>query len=362
MKTRNILFFCRREVNSIMGGVERVTETLARFLIGKGFHVVFMSVERTSSQYYCCVAPQYFVHEKDKEGQILKVIHDHCIEVVVSQTKLFCDYCSRSALPQNVKVVTVMHDSYFAMYQRLQLGCVRKWNWKRVVTKSLRKTYMQSDKIVVFVSDFIDEFKFFCTYALDEKFVVIPNANAFHSVTILPKRNRLLWVGRHAEWNKRTTDMLRIWSRLEPDFPEWSLDVLGDGPDGEAVRRAYAKMGLQRCRLCGVTDPRPYYEQAAIVCMTSSFESFGMVLTEGMQHGCVPVAYDSYTAVRYIVHDRKDGLLVTPFSTDEYACKLAWLMQHEQERERLSAAARESVKQYDAEVVFPMWIILFDSL
>ena len=357
---QNVLFFCPREVNATMGGIERVTDSLARHLIKEGFKVVFMSVEHTCDEPYECIAPQYFTRLNDNEQWILEIIRKYDIGVVINQMGFF-SFCSKASLPTTVKVITVMHDSYYAMYPRLELNVLRKWKWKHVINKLLRNIYDQSDKVVVFVPPFIEEYKFFCPYAKDEKFAVIPNSNSFDHPTPKPKEKKLLWVGRHAEWHKRTTDMLKIWSELESKFPEWSIDILGDGPDGEGVRKFHKQLNLKRCSLRGVKDPYPYYERASIICMTSSFESFGMVLTEGMQHGCVPIAYDSYTAVRYIIHDSQDGILVKPFDTVEYANKLARLMEDEEERNRMSAAARESVKLYDAENVFPKWINLLKN-
>lgn len=358
----NILFFCPREVNATMGGIERVTDTLARYLIKKGYDVVFMSVEHTCDKEYDCVAPQYFTRDTDNESWVLEIIRKHNINIVINQMGFFT-YCPKSSLPAYVRVITVMHDSYYAMYPRLQLNFLRKWNWRRVMNKSMRRTYNQSDKIVVFVPPFKDEYRFFYPYAKDEKFVVIPNFNSYSNpIAVTKKQKKLMWVGRHAEWHKRTTDMLKVWSKLEDRFPDWSIDILGDGPDGEDVRKLHRSLGLKRCNLCGVQNPKPYYERASFICMTSAFESFGMVLTEGMQHGCVPVAYDSYTAVRYIIHDGEDGVLVSPFNIDEYASKLANLMENEEERNRMSAAAIESVRQFDADVIMPKWIKLIESL
>lgn len=361
MKNKNILFFCPREVNVTMGGIERVTDSLARYLIRNGYNVVFMSVEHTSGKEYECVAPQYFTKSDGNERWILEIINKHQIDVVINQMGFFT-YCPKESLPQQVKVVTVMHDSYYAMYPHLNLNFFRTWNWKHVMKKSLKQTYDQSDKVVVFVPEFRDEYRFFCPYAKDDKFVIIPNFNSFDNVNAVKKEKKLLWVGRHAQTNKRTNDMIDIWKKLENRFPDWSLDVLGDGPDGDSVRAHLAKKNLSRCYLRGVQNPKPYYESASIVCVTSAYESWCMTLTEGMQHGCVPMAYDSYTAVRHIIHDGKDGLLVTPFDVEEYADKLARLMENEEQRNRLSAAAVESVKQYDAENVMPKWIELLESL
>ena len=358
---QNILIFSPREVNATKGGIERVSETLAKNLMLNGYGVVFMSVERTGNQDYHCVAPQYFTRDSDNVQWILEIVRKHDIRLIINQMSFF-KYCPKSSLPDYIKVVTVMHDSYYAMYQRLELNSFRRWNWKRVIKGSLCSTYEQSDRIVVFFKPFIDEYRFFCPYLKEEKFVVIPNFNSFENPKPSSKERKLLWVGRHAEWNKRPTDILKVWSILENQFPDWSIDVLGDGPDGDRIRELQKTLNLVRCTIHGCKDPRSFYKVASIVCMTSAFESFGMILTEGMQFGCVPVAYGSCTAIRNLIQDKYNGILVTPFDVDEYARKLAAVMSDEETCAMLSEVATHSVEKFDPKNVFPLWLKLIGSL
>jgi len=355
------MFFSPREVNAQMGGIERVTDNLARLLIAVGHNVVFMSVDKTSDKPYDCAAPQYFTKTSNNKAWILDVIKKYQVDIVINQMGFF-SYCPKASLPSSVKVITVMHDSYYAIYPRLQLNFLRKWNWRRVIKKEMRQVYNQSDKIVVFIPPFKEEFKFFYPKAKNDKFSVIPNYNTYKKLVPGPKEKKLLWIGRFSELNKRTCDILKIWHNLESSFPDWSLDILGSGPDEEKVRMLHEKLGLKRCYLRGTQNPKPYYEKAAVFCMTSAFESFGMVLTEAMQHGCVPIAYDSFTAVRYIIHNGVDGELVKPFNIDEYTVRLTHLMSDNSYLKRLSDKAIESVKQFDVEKIFPMWLDLLASL
>lgn len=53
--------------------------------------------------------------------------------------------------------------------------------------------------------------------------------------------------------------------------------------------------------------------------MTSTFEGFGLVLVEAMQHGCVPIAFDSYPAVRDIISHGENGILIPPFQEEDYS-------------------------------------------
>lgn len=59
--------------------------------------------------------------------------------------------------------------------------------------------------------------------------------------------------------------------------------------------------------------------------MTSDYEGFGMVLTEGMAFGCVPLAFNSFPSLRDIVDEGRDGFIIPPFDIDAYAEQCAFL-------------------------------------
>lgn len=106
---------------------------------------------------------------------------------------------------------------------------------------------------------------------------------------------------------------MRIWEKVEKACPGWHLDIVGDGPDAELLKDSAQKLGLSRIVFHGFQNPGPYYSRASIFCMTSTFEGFGLVLVEAMQHGCVPIAFDSYPAVRDIISHGENGILIPPF-------------------------------------------------
>ena len=73
-------------------------------------------------------------------------------------------------------------------------------------------------------------------------------------------------------------------------------------------------------------DIAPYYERASVVMMTSVFEGFGLVLTEAMSRGCIPIAFDSYASLRDIITPDVDGCIISPFDTDAYVAALSRLV------------------------------------
>lgn len=62
---------------------------------------------------------------------------------------------------------------------------------------------------------------------------------------------------------------------------------------------------MERVVFTGWQDPESFYRDASILCLTSDFEGWGMVLTEAMTFGAVPVAFNSYAAITDIIDDGK---------------------------------------------------------
>ena len=96
--------------------------------------------------------------------------------------------------------------------------------------------------------------------------------------------------------------------------------------------------------------------------MTSSHESFGMVLIEGQMYGCTPILYNSFEAATDIVQNEYNGLLITPFKKKEYTKALKRLIINERLREELATNSKESVKKFDITVIIKQWIALIETL
>ena len=96
--------------------------------------------------------------------------------------------------------------------------------------------------------------------------------------------------------------------------------------------------------------------------MTSTFEGFGMVLIEGMQHGCIPMAFESFTAVRDIIEPDRTGILVPPFDLEQYAARLLDLMRDGGKREAMSAACFRNSGKFGKSRIAGLWENLLSTL
>ena len=194
------------------------------------------------------------------------------------------------------------------------------------------------------------------------KVISIGNPNTYSLVmdAVYPKKKQLLYVGRLV-WNQKRVDRLvGIWKRLYKYFPDWEMVIVGGGPMEQELKRRCSR--LERVIFTGYQDPEPYYKEGSILCLTSDFEGWGMVLTEAMTFGVIPVAFNSYAAVTDIIEDGKTGILVPPFSSSKYADALRKLMTNRDLLEHMSQMCIHSVSRFDIQHVASQWEEQFTKL
>lgn len=115
-----------------------------------------------------------------------------------------------------------------------------------------------------------------------------------------------------------------------------------------------------------IVPPTPavdiYYEESAILLLTSIYEGFGLVLTEAMSRGCVPMAFDSFNSVHDIIDSGKNGILIRPFKITDYVNNLMRLVQDEHRLKLMSVAAKDVIRKFNIEIIGNQWIRLFEEL
>jgi glycosyltransferase involved in cell wall biosynthesis len=113
---------------------------------------------------------------------------------------------------------------------------------------------------------------------------------------------------------------------------------------------------LDNITFYGYQDAQSFYESASIICLTSSYEGFGIALIEAMSRGAVPVAFNSYLSVTDIIDDKKTGFLVTPFDIEEYANILSGLMASHQLLQRCSVEAKKHSMKFNLSIIGKQWL------
>lgn len=164
--------------------------------------------------------------------------------------------------------------------------------------------------------------------------------------------------------------LIDAWALVKKRFPEWSLDIYGEGPLQSDLNRQIEQNQLQdRIKICPVTDNIAIrYAEHSVFVLSSRFEGWGLVLLEAMTCGMACVAFDCPCGPSEMVDNKENGLLVAyrDLLREERVLNLSeaicYMICHDSERERMGEAAMVKVKQFDKESIMEKWTALFDSL
>lgn len=180
----------------------------------------------------------------------------------------------------------------------------------------------------------------------------------------LDKKKQVVYIGRLSHADKRVDRLLLVWSRIWKKFPDWELLIIGEGEARNGLHALAAKLDLGNYKFCGYTnDVTNYLQDAAITCMTSTYEGWGLSLTEAQLYGVVPIAFGCSAGVRKVLSPNGvNGILVEPFDIEEYANRLSQLMSNNEMYKRLQANVIERSKEYNIENIGRQWVEMFKKL
>lgn len=268
----------------------------------------------------------------------------------------------------SVPTIIEMHQSRqgLEVFNQQFMGAFSRWlhRW------SIRWIYSKYDKFVVLTNGDREAWN-------TKNCITIPNFSSMkpksYAEILLAKeqRNKEISVSNKKQIimlarlmpQKRIDLMIRVWAKLAKDFPDWQVKVLGDGMLREDLGLMVEGFGLKDSFLMpgGVKDVSRELEASEILCLTSEYEGFGIVLIEAMLKGIPTMAFE-YVGVHDIIDNGVDGYVVPFGDVDAYATKLRMLMESEELREKLASKALESVKKFDKEAVMQKWNSLFCEL
>jgi glycosyltransferase involved in cell wall biosynthesis len=116
---------------------------------------------------------------------------------------------------------------------------------------------------------------------------------------------------------KRVDLLLRSWREVERRSLQAMLVVVGEGPEGAALRALAARLGLKRVQFAGFvaeSDLPRYYRAADLLCHAARQETFGLTILEAGEFE-LPVVCVDEGGPRYTVRDGETGLRVAADET-----------------------------------------------
>ena len=190
---------------------------------------------------------------------------------------------------------------------------------------------------------------------------VVPNVVCLNNGSVSSQNNkRVIWVGRFTH-QKRPMEMIELWKLIYPQFPDWQLELYGEGEFSQILKETADTLGLN----IHINPPTSLifecYRKSSILVSTSSFEPFGLVIPEAMSCGLPIVAYDSFGPTS-IITDGSDGFLIKMNDKVMMAKKITMLMGDASLRRTMGNAAHKSSVNYSANLIMPLWRNIFQKL
>ena len=374
----NILFF-EDIINPEKGGVQRVTSILAQKL-RKEKHLVFVCyfVKDDYNNWQEYFDDIFFFNNNLNE--LSYFISKYAIDIVINQA-ILCNNQPLFDLKKNhkYKIISAFHtcpdfpiltcrDKSLSHPYQFVRKCIKQFylKFKRDDIKWLRIAAHHSECIVVLSNSFINTIK--CQIAPSNCPVyAIPNPLSFDRTIpidelLINKKKEVLVVSRMEFSPKRIFLVLNIWKSIFEKHNDWHLYLVGDGSDLLSLKQQATTQKLRNIHFEGYKNPIPYYKRASIFMMTSSYEGFGMTLTDCQQYGVVPIVFDTVPVFHDIIQQNRNGILIEEGNINEYIETINSLMN---DREFCLELAKNGIidsQKFDQNNVIAEWWQLIQKI
>jgi glycosyltransferase involved in cell wall biosynthesis/ADP-heptose:LPS heptosyltransferase len=208
-------------------------------------------------------------------------------------------------------------------------------------------------------------------FSRTDSIFVIPNAAGDEFFDRYREREagqlrRLIFFGRLADEQKGLATLCNALPAVRDHCPEFTFDVVGDGPDADVVRSKIGSLGLgEHVRLLGW---RSCDELAALLAdrdlcvLPSNFEGCSLAVIEAMAVG-IPLVTTGVGGTPWLITKNKHGLLIEPQKPQELARAVIWALEHPREMNLMGRwAHKKALKRYHWDRVADDYAALFDRI
>lgn len=362
-----ILFVLRAVVLS--GGIERVFIDKANWLASHGHNVLFLTYEQGNHPFsftlneavcYEDLECRFFtVYQKSVftrpfrkllmkfkfKKRLHAMIEEFRPDVMVIPCNLEEFQEVAISMNQYVPVIYESHSTFVDIMDEKASWIHR--SWQRIRHRCVKKC----DFVIA-----LTEGDASCWRRYVNRVCVLPNPLSSYILhPVVQDNTRIICAGRLTQ-TKRFDRVIDAFSMIADKYPEWIVDIFGEGDLHDQLQKQIAERHLTgRVNIKPPTrDIYAEYQNSSFFVLGSDYESFGLVLVEAMACGIPVVSVNCPFGPIEIIDDGKTGLLSgnTPKDLSE---KIEWMITHETERRKMGCQAHQAAARYQQDVVMKQW-------
>lgn len=370
------------------GGVEKVSTYIANEFVKRGHQVSIVSfaqphpkvAERELDHRVKLIALQFPVGKSENLSILKGYYQTHGLDILISQWAVPAKvawFCRNAISGTKARYITVHHNDPTTNSKIKEfelkiehkdgpflLNILKLWSIRCFSRLNLRIGYNLSDAYVILSENFKSATKKYMLLGKNAEIISIPNPLTIPPPPpVMDKKNNILFIGRLENNQKRTLRLLDIWSQVSIKLSDWTLTIVGDGPDKTLLEQEIVSQKLERITITGFTSPIPYLIESKILLLVSEYEGFGLVITEAMSYGVIPIVLNSFAACRDTIIDDSVGYAIdTPFDPDVFANKIIDLVNNTDKMREISRNAQKAAKKFEISNIADEWEKLFAKL
>ena len=270
-------------------------------------------------------------------------------DVLITNTSEFADFIVK--WKGKVPLVVESHGTFNRPFHMQEMTLVN-----RIKCFSHYKALGRANRIVALTHGDAEQWK-----RINPNVSVIPNIVTMNESDIYSncEAKRIIFVGR-MDSQKGYQYLDAIWKIVEKRYPDWRLDIYGEGADLPENHRLIPQ-GEHVYPHAQTLDILNKYKESSILILTSVYEPFGLVIPEAMSCGVPVVAFDCPYGPSEILTDGKDGFLVNCYDVEAFADKVSMLIENESLRKKMGQNAIQSAQRFREEEIIPQWKALFEQ-
>lgn len=354
-----VVFVCR-SLNNMAGGVERMIVNFSNSLLDFNHDVTLLSWDENSAKcFYQLDSRINWVKMNIGDPRKKATISDQFkralkVRELYRQINPDITICFQAGPYMAIRTYLLGTKNLIVPAER---NSPSRFDFKKSSVSKLATTMFYLSAKKIFIQ--FDDYKFRYSKLLRKKFIYLPNpvnkpkgtqfTQARHS------KKMLLCVGR-LSYQKNQQILIRAFSSIEAEFPNWELVLVGEGEEYKKCTALISELKLHEkiILLQPVKNIHKYYQLADLFVLPSRWEGFPNALAEALSYGLPSIGFEGCDGVNQLIRDEyNNGWLAKGNDNFEsLSSTLCMAMRSPQTRQIKSTMARHSVSQYEPQIIY----------